>query len=111
VPAAKLGALEALSELTPGEHETQPYLAVGIKGGTRPGRGKIMVDTGAAFTMMTLAVARMFGLTVREDPAVYSVASGSSAPLVGITDFTLQVSDELELVMSSVRVSKAHRDD
>lgn len=112
MPTTKLDDLEARTELAPSSvHETQPYLACGVKGGDRPGRGKVMVDTGAAFTMISAEVARLFGLVVRPSTAKYAVASGDTAQLTGVTDFTLQVADELELVLKGVRVQEPRQVD
>ena len=42
--------------------EPQPSLTVGVHGGAAGGHGRVMCDTGAAFTLMSDAVARLFGL-------------------------------------------------
>src|SRR5512138_596618 len=84
--------------------ERQPTLAVGILGGTSPGLGRVMVDTGAAFTMITLEGTRTFGLKVTPVTAAFSVASGDTVTLLGTTNLTLQVHDQLQLVLSGVRV-------
>mgnify|MGYP003497458794 FL=1 len=48
----------------PGAYDTQPHLVVGVKGGTKPGIGTLMIDTGAAFSMVSVEVVRRFGLKV-----------------------------------------------
>ena len=63
-----------------------------------------MVDTGAAFSMVSVEFVRRFGLQVGQEEASFQVASGDSAQLVGITSFTLQVADELEMELEGVRV-------
>jgi hypothetical protein len=69
--------------------ETQPTLEVGVIGGATPGRGRVMLDTGAAFTMMSSEVARRFGLEVRPRSATFTVANGATAHIVGEVDFVL----------------------
>ena len=66
-----MSALPVRIALTPGAQETQPYIAVGVKGGTSPGLGRLMCDTGAAFTLISQEVASAFGLTVTACPAAY----------------------------------------
>lgn len=75
--------------------EPQPSIECGVRGGATPLRGRVMLDTGAAFSLMSLAAANTFGLEVRTRPATFTVANGASAAIMGYTDVSLQLHDEL----------------
>jgi len=75
--------------------ERQPTLGVGVRGGTSPGVGRCMADSGAAFSMVTVGFTHHFGLQVTPVSGAFSVASGDTVQLLGTTTMTLQVHDHL----------------
>lgn len=69
--------------------EPQPTINVGVLGGTAPGMGRAMLDSGAGLTLMSSAVARAHGLHVRPYNATFACASGAHAKITGETDLEL----------------------
>jgi hypothetical protein len=84
----------------------QPCIEVGVSGGVRPGRGMMMLDTGAAFSLMSSAVARRFGLRVDPNPATFTVANGTTAKIVGTVDLSLQLHNEMALRLGHIKVQE-----
>ena len=78
-------------------------MKVGIRG-RRAQLGRAIVDTGAAFTLISRQAALEHGLDIVPEAASYVVANGDDARLCGMTSFHMQVHDGLELVLRGVRV-------
>jgi len=86
--------------------ENQPIAEVGLLGGTKPCRGRMTYDTGAAFTLISSEVAKCAGLQISPATGSYTTASGTPAPLCGCTDLTIQVHDRLAIKLEGVRVQE-----
>ena len=69
--------------------EPQPTIEVGVLGGTAPGLGRAMLDTGAGLSLMSSAVARAHGLRVRPYHATFCVVSGAHDKITGEVDVDL----------------------
>lgn len=64
-PAAKhQKEYRVIQQHQPSRLDNQPYLEAVVLGGSNAGRGPVLVDSGAAFSMMTTKVAKVHGLTV-----------------------------------------------
>ena len=86
--------------------EPQPTIEVGILGGTAPGLGRVMLDTGAGLSLMSSAVARAHGLRVKPYHATFCVASGAHAKITGEVDVDLQVHPVMLLQLRRVKVQE-----
>jgi hypothetical protein len=86
-PDSRITSLPPCSYFPKGPmQEAQPCLEVGVLRGTNPHRGRMTIDTGAAFTLISDEVAKAAGLLVKPHSASYKTADGSPAPIVGKTD-------------------------
>ena len=72
---------------------SQAHIPAGILGGSNPGRGIIMMDTGAGLSIITEKVCEVHGLKSRGQPGSFLTASNEQAKLLGVTDLTLQIND------------------
>ena len=71
-----------------------------------PTRGNMMVDTGAAVTLVTRVWADAHGLRVSPPSGVtIRGAAGHSVEVVGTTQMTIQLSPTLEVDVTDVTVS------
>ncbi len=71
-----------------------------------PSKGHMMVDTGAAVTIVTEKWAAAHGLRVTPGKKInIRGAGGAEVETLGVTTFTVQVSPTLELDLSEVVVS------
>ena len=71
--------------------DNQPYLEGVLLGGTNPGRGPILIDSGAAFSMMTKQVADINGLKINPYRDSFNTASskGPQGEIIGAVDMEL----------------------
>ena len=71
--------------------------------------GIIMIDTGAALTLLSQEFARTHNLTIKpiQDPFPVRNASGGDCEVIGKTDLTMVLGRELELTLVDVTVHKA----
>ena len=76
----------------------------GIAGGSSPGRGRVMLDTGAGLSLVTMAVCRAHGLRVNPYHATFATAGGSHAKICGTVDLELIVHNGLSLDLRGVKV-------
>ena len=60
---------------SPTRLDNQPYLDGVLLGGANPGRGPVLVDSGAAFSMMTERVAEVHGLVLKPFRDTFNTAS------------------------------------
>ena len=58
-------------------------------GGAAPGRGVVIIDSGAALSVVTEKVCEVHGLKVKNNSSFYTTADGSSAKLLGVTNLAL----------------------
>ena len=69
-------------------------------------KGNLMVDTGAAVTLVTKAWAVAHGLKISSPPGIsINGASGQSVEVVGTTQMTIQLTPTLEVDVNNVTVS------
>lgn len=54
---------------------TQAHIPAGILGGANPGRGIVMMDTGAGLSIVTEKVCEVHGLKIRGEGGAYYTAS------------------------------------
>ena len=64
-----------LHQHQPSRLDNQPYLEGVLLGGANPGRGPVLVDSGAAFSMMTEKVAEVHGLKMQPYRDTFNTAS------------------------------------
>ena len=62
-------------------------------GGEAPGRGVVMIDLGAALSVITEKVCEVHGLQMSKVEDYYTTADGSKAKLLGVTSVSLQFND------------------
>ena len=58
-------------------------------GGKAPGRGVVMIDSGAALSVITEKVCEVHGLQMTKVDDYYTTADGSKARLLGVTSVSL----------------------
>ena len=69
----------------------------------------MMVDTGAAITMVTRAWAEAHGLKVTQGKKINILgAGGDSIPMVGVASFMVQLAPTLELDLAGVLVCEGN---
>lgn len=75
----------------PSRVDNQPYLDAVFHGGAMPGRGPVLVDTGAAFSMMSERVVEAHGLKMKPHSGTFRSASsqGPLGDIVGAVDVDL----------------------
>lgn len=97
-------------------HFWQPFVSVGVarRSSTSqpppvPTAGTVMIDTGAAVTLVSKAWAEAHGLEVlpKKDLDTIAGASGTDIPIVGTCSFLLRLGKSLELELYDVAVSLA----
>lgn len=71
-------------------------------------KGHVMIDTGAAVTMVTKTWAEAHGLKVTTGNKKVNIkgAGGATIPTVGVAAFTLQLTPTLEIDLANVLVSE-----
>ena len=89
-----------------------PNLHVAIRDPKAVGRltsGIIMIDTGAALTLLSQEFAMVHNLTIKPIQNSFPVrsASGGDCEVIGKTDLTMILGRELELTLVDVTVHKA----
>lgn len=80
------------------------HVKAAVLGGAAPGRGIVMIDSGAALSIITEKVCEVHGLKIHSSPSSYTTADGSSAKVLGMTDFGLQFNDYFTVELSKVAV-------
>jgi hypothetical protein len=90
-PAQSLGQLPVIHAPALDATENQVYQAVGVLGGKVNGRGLVMVDSGACFSMVTEKVAEVHGLQMRAYSSRFVGAAPGAPPseLIGQVDLVL----------------------
>ena len=68
--------------------------------------GLFMVDTGAAFTMVTRSSTDYHGLPITAQKSMFRQADSSLGNIIGVVDFTMQVHDHLEMELREVAVQE-----
>ena len=63
-----------------------------------------MVDTGAAFTMVTRSFADYHNLPITARKSSYRYADSSLGAILGVVNFSMQVHDHLEMELIDVAV-------
>lgn len=94
-PSDPMSGLPEVEYRPSAQEEPQPSVECVVRGGSTPKLGRALLDTGAAFTLVSRAVADEYGLEVRPYAATFSVANGTRVTIVGTVDFSLQVHDDL----------------
>ena len=89
-----------------------PNLHVAIRDPKAVGRltsGIIMIDTGAALTLLSQEFAKVHNLTIKPIQNSFPVrnASGGDCEVIGKTDLTMILGRELEFTLVDVTVHKA----
>ena len=105
-PSTRLDLLPHMVQDRPRPHlmEPQPIILAGIAGGTTPGRGRVMLDTGAGLSLVTMAVCRAHGLRVHPYHATFATAGGQHAKICGMVDLEMIVHNGLSLSLKGVKV-------
>ena len=105
--------LSAKSVASPPHPMQQPHLEVAVqptgveKAKQVSTKGHLMVDTGAAVTLVTQAWANAHGLKISQGKKInVKGAGGTAIPVVGQTQFTLQLTPTLEVDLVGVLVSE-----
>ena len=60
-----------------------------VIGGAAPSKGAVIIDSGAALTVITEKVCEVHGLKMEKATSAYSNADGSSAKILGVTSLSL----------------------
>ena len=72
---------------------SQVHIRAAVLGGATLDRGIIMMDSGAALSVLSEKVCEVHGLKVRGPAGHYTTADGLAAKLIGVTDVSLQFND------------------
>ena len=111
------GKLLAAGNVAPPAPAAQPHIKVAVMptGASSkwedkkpaPTKGHVMLDTGAALTLVSTKWAASHGLKTTEGKALeVKGAGGSNITVLGVTAFTIQLTPTLELDLSNVAVSE-----
>lgn len=69
-----------------------------------PGRAVVMMDSGAALSIITEKVCEVHGLKISGPAGAYYTADNNEAKLLGSTDLTLQFNDYFQIELKGVQV-------
>jgi hypothetical protein len=92
--------------------DNQPYLEAVMLGGANPGRGMVLVDSGACFTMVTELFVERHGYRMCPYNATFTQASagGPMGDVIGVIDMQLQLHPMLVLQLKDVKVQPGMSD-
>lgn len=105
-PSKPLKAYKDVTGLVPylKQHSSQAHVVAAVLGGQAPARGVVMLDTGAALSIITEKVCDVHGLKMKGPGGKYITSSKEEATLVGSVDMTLQFNNQFQVELQGVSV-------